>query len=241
MRKHRLFYSFILSTGILAFTTIMPVSQNMAFADNSIQKTINVSGEGKISVSPDVAYINIGVQSQKNSVMEAQAENAETLEKVYAVLDQAHIKKEDIQTVSFNVNPMYTWDQNKQVFQGYQVTHILRVTDRNLAEVGQLLDSVTKAGANRVDNISFDTEKREQYQLKALDLAMDDASQKATYLAGKIGQSIQSIISIHDNGGASVPTPSFQSLSKATADGVPTQVSGGVINISASVDVSYGF
>ena len=219
---------------------MMPGWQQSASAANETQiKTINVSGQGKVSVVPDIAYIQLGVQTQDSSVKQAQAKNAEALQKVYDALEKEHIKKEDIQTVSFNVNPIYTWDQNKQVFQGYQVEHLLRITDRDLADIGQLLDLATQSGANRIDNIQYDTEKREQYELKALDLAMDDADQKADHLAKKIGQSIQSIVNIHENSGYSGPI--YTPYSKSIADSSQTQISTGEITISTSVDVSYGF
>jgi uncharacterized protein len=219
---------------------MVPGWQQSAFAANDTQiKTINVSGQGKVSVVPDIAYIQLGVQTQDNSVKQAQAKNAEALQKVYDALEKEHVKKEDIQTVSFNVNPIYTWDQNKQVFQGYQVEHLLRITDRDLADIGQLLDLATQSGANRIDNIQYDTEKREQYELKALDLAMDDADQKADHLAKKIGQSIQSIVNIHENSGYSGPI--YTPYSKSMADSSQTQISTGEITISSSVDVSYGF
>jgi uncharacterized protein len=219
---------------------MMPGWQQSASAANETQiKTINVSGQGKVSVVPDIAYIQLGVQTQDNSVKQAQAKNAEALQKVYDALEKEHINKEDIQTVSFYVNPIYTWDQNKQVFQGYQVEHLLRITDRDLADIGQLLDLATQSGANRIDNIQYDTEKREQYELKALDLAMDDADQKADHLAKKIGQSIQSIINIHENSGYSGPI--YTPYSKSIADSSQTQISTGEITISTSVDVSYGF
>lgn len=219
---------------------MMPGWQQSASAANETQiKTINVSGQGKVSVAPDIAYIQLGVQTQDNSVKQAQAKNAEALQKVYDALEKEHIKKEDIQTVSFYVNPIYTWDQNKQVFQGYQVEHLLRITDRDLADIGQLLDLATQSGANRIDNIQYDTEKREQYELKALDLAMDDADQKADHIAKKIGQSIQSIVNIHENSGYSGPI--YTPYSKSIADSSQTQISTGEITISTSVDVSYGF
>ncbi|HJV46127.1 MAG TPA: SIMPL domain-containing protein [Bacillota bacterium] len=242
MKKYRVFQSFALSVGILAFTSVVPSTSNLAFADENQQKTIHVGGEGKVNVSPDVAYIELGVQSQKNTVSEAQAENTNALEQIYAALDQEKIKKEEIQTVSYSVNPIYTWDQNKQVFQGYQVVHMLRITDRDLAGIGEVIDNATKAGANRVDHIQFDTEKRQEYELKALDLAMDDASQKANFLAGKIGQSIQSVISIQENGGSYVPRYASFAPSPASGGGAAaTQVSVGEITITTNVDVLYGF
>jgi uncharacterized protein len=240
MRKSKFFQSLALSAAVLGLTVVLPGWQQSAFADNETQlRTINVSGQGKISVAPDIAFLQFGVQTQDKSVNQAQAENAEALQKVYAALEKEHINKEDIQTISYSVNPIYTWDQNKQVFQGYQVEHILRIADRDLADIGQLLDLVAQSGANRIDNIQYDTEKRAQYELKALDLAMDDADQKADYLAKKIGKPIQSIVNIHENDGPSGPI--FIPYAKSMADSTQTQIAAGEITISASVDVSYEF
>jgi uncharacterized protein YggE len=50
------------------------------------QRTISVSSEGTVKVKPDMAYINIGVQTENKSSKEAQQENAVKMNKVMQVL-----------------------------------------------------------------------------------------------------------------------------------------------------------
>jgi len=52
------------------------------------QKTISVSSEGSVKVKPDMAYINVGVQTENKSSKEAQQENTTKMNKVMQVLKE---------------------------------------------------------------------------------------------------------------------------------------------------------
>jgi uncharacterized protein YggE len=47
--------------------------------------TINVAGEGKLSVTPDVAYVSIALVTKANTAKEAQSKNAAGFSKVQKV------------------------------------------------------------------------------------------------------------------------------------------------------------
>ncbi|HMM73719.1 MAG TPA: SIMPL domain-containing protein, partial [Rhodocyclaceae bacterium] len=50
----------------------------------TVNRAITVVGEGKVLIEPDIARVTIGVETVKNTVQEASAENKTTVEAVLA-------------------------------------------------------------------------------------------------------------------------------------------------------------
>jgi len=87
-----------LPRGATAADTGNPVSVNV----NS-QQGIWVNGTGTITVSPDIASVNLGVSAQSSTVADALAQATQAMEKITAALTAAGIARKDIQTSNFNI------------------------------------------------------------------------------------------------------------------------------------------
>ncbi len=157
-----------------------------AYADQDVQRNVvNVVGKGEISVKPDIAYLSIGVDTQAETAASAQKANAEKIQKITNLLKNTwKIADKDIQSVSFYVQPNYTYnDKEGQKVKGYTAHHTLQVTYRDLSKIGNLLDDASNAGANNIDNVSFSVENREQYEEQVITKAMANADLKAGAIA----------------------------------------------------------
>ncbi|MCL7453212.1 MAG: SIMPL domain-containing protein, partial [Anaerolineae bacterium] len=51
-------------------------------SDDSVQRTINVSGTGQISAEPDVAVITVGVETQAEEAGAALSQNSEQMQTI---------------------------------------------------------------------------------------------------------------------------------------------------------------
>lgn len=161
-----------------------PQSQMMyRNGDGSSSNIMNVTGVGTISVEPNVAKINIGVVTQDKELTNAQQANAQTLNQVIQSLEQQGIPSKDIQTVEYYIYPQYDYVDGKQEFRGYEVTHMIQVTVRDLNQTGQIIDMAVRNGANRISNIAFTLDDPKQYYQKALSMALEDAEAKAQNIA----------------------------------------------------------
>lgn len=210
------------------------------------KRTITVSGTGEITVEPDVAYLNLGVLTKGKTAEQAQSENAAIYENLNKVLtEQFKIEAKDIQTVGFNVRPDYSYQEGREpVITGYTATHNIRITYRDLDQIGELLDAATKAGVNQVNHVQFATEKSADYEKEAMKLAMSDAREKAELLAATEGQTVKGAISIVHNGasGGMVIERGLADFSLAQASSAAgTMVNPGEIVIRTSVTVVYEF
>jgi len=149
--------------------------------------TIEVEGRGKVTAQPDIALVTLGVVTENQQVAAAQQENAEIVARVIAELRREGVAEEDIETVFYSVEPQYDFIEGRQIFRGYRVVHNLRVTIRNMARAGQIIDAAVASGANTVGNIDFTVSDSERYYQMALTAASRDALQKALTIASSMG------------------------------------------------------
>lgn len=215
-------------------------------AEEAIQfGTVSVTGLGEIMVKPDVAYIQVGLETVGNTAKESHDANAKQFTELSKVLKDLKIADKDIKTTSFNTYPNYEWINNKQELKGYRTEQMIQVTYRDLDQIGTVLDQLTTAGANRVRGVQFDSEKIEQYKLEALDKAMENARSKAERLAKHAGSKIKGVISISEGGSYYQPMYDYNvniGFSMAAKENAAsTQIYSGEIKVQANVNVTYSY
>jgi len=216
-----------------------------AEAAGTVQRTITVTGEGKVKIQPDVAYVNFGVFTRADTANEAQSLNAKAFAAIEKVLkEQYKVAAADIKTSGFYVNPEYSYPADGQPkVTGYTANHDVVVAYRDLDALGGLLDAVSKAGANRVNGIQFGTEKTDEYELQAIEGAMADAKRKADTIAKASGRSVQGVLNVQlgwVNSGGPIVYPYAAKMDAASeAAGVSTSVQPGELDITTTVTVTY--
>jgi uncharacterized protein YggE len=140
---------------------------------------LRIDGTGSVRVEPDIAVAFLGVVSENKELSIAQQENQEKIDKVVASILNLGIAEKDIKTESFSITPEYDFVEGKQIFRGYRVNNNLRITIRNIKDVGKVIDTAVANGANTVYNVNFGLLNREAAYKKALSLAINNAVSKA--------------------------------------------------------------
>ena len=238
---------------ILAMIPVL-LSALTAFGDDPkpSEKTISVSGHGKISVPPNIADISIGVVTQAKTAGDALSANSEKMEALQKVMKERGVAAKDVQTTNFNISPRYSQppphnpqnpvrDFVPQIV-GYDVTNTVSVTARDLAKLGSLLDAVVTAGANQMHGISFRVDEPGAILDAARKKAMADAKKKAELMAGEAGVVVGFPISIRDEPGSFAP-PQYapmmggRAMGMMAASSVP--VAAGEQELSVTVHVVY--
>ncbi|REK62049.1 MAG: SIMPL domain-containing protein [Cohnella sp.] len=218
-----------------------PAAQSAGYAPN----TVTVEAQGSVKVEPDVAYVNVAVETRGQSAKEAQQANADKFAAVEKTLYETYaIDKKDVQTTNFNVYPEYNYtEKDGQVLKGYVALHQVQITYRKLSEIGKLLDALAASGANRMDGVTFGTEKREQYELDALKKAMANASAKASVLASSGNRQLGGVIHIVQGDAAPIPVAQASTMKEAkmmaSDSAASSSVQSGQIEITANVTVQY--
>jgi uncharacterized protein len=202
---------------------------------------VSVVGSGLVYVTPDIAYINIGVRSQANTVVDALQQNNAQAQAVKDTLTSAGVAEKDIQTSSFNVYPQSDFDaQGKIVRTYFTVENNVYVTVRNLDSLGKVLDAVAKSGANNIYGITFDVQDKTKAQSEARKLAVDSASTQAKELAAAAGVELGNILMISSTTGYTQPYYGQGMGGGGGADAsVAVPIAAGQMQITADVTMSY--
>jgi uncharacterized protein YggE len=193
----------------------------------------------EVYVAPDIAYINIGVHTEADTVSAALSENSTQQLSIADALRSLAVDAKDIQTTSFNVYPMTRYDNTGQITGTYySVDNTVFVTVRDLSSLGKLLDAVVKSGANTINGISFDIKEKEAALAQARDMAIEKAKAEAEAIAKTAGVKLGTLqsISISTNGGVS---PVYEGKGGAAMNSASVPVSAGQLLISVNAYMTY--
>jgi uncharacterized protein len=205
-----------------------------------------VSGTGEVSITPDIAILNLGVVAQEANVAQAQSEASDAMAKVMKALTDSGIDPKDIQTGYFSISQRTRWDDSKQSDSviGYQVTNMVSVKIRSTDKVGDIIGSVVQAGGDliRINGINFSVEDPAKYYQDARAKAMTAAKGKADELAKLAGLTLGKPTYVVEN---AQYTPSyggyanFSTSVPAPMITVAAPISPGETKINFSVQVAY--
>ncbi len=232
----------LLAVGLVGCSTAGGSGSTITGIYSSQQEGIWVTGTGKVTVTPDIANVYLGVNARGKTVADAQAQAAQAMADIMAVLKQYEIADKDIKTQQFSISPVYEYDREDgtSVITGYEVTNMVYVKIRNLDNVGVVIDAATQAGGDltRVNSISFSVETPEKYYEEARELAMTDANNTAEQLANLGGVKLGKPTYISQN---TYYYPQAVDYYKEAASGsVPTtSISPGETDITLTVQVTY--
>ena len=173
------------------------------------QNTITVSGEGEVYTKPDLAKVSFSVKNEAQTVSEAMELNSERMNAVIEAVKNEGVEGKDLKTTNFNLSPRYEWrkpeeqlsispDDGRRILVGYEVNQSLQVKIRNMDSVGDVIESATDAGANKVGNVAFTVEDQEAVKEKARKQAIDDAKKKAGKLASRLGVDLVKIVNYNE-------------------------------------------
>jgi uncharacterized protein YggE len=204
-------------------------------------KGIFVTGEGEVTVKPDVAYITLGVETQLRTAQDAQRENARLIGQMITKLTSLGIAREKIETSNYNLWPVRNFVKSSGTEQvvGYRVTNQVLITVTELDKLGSVVDAAVSAGANNVQGISFSVRDAARAKAEAMKAAAKDARVKAEALAESMGLSLSGIISMTDQNVSVTPPRVFKEAFQASAADAGTQVTPGDLKVQASVQVNF--
>lgn len=220
-----------------------------SLAANADDKLIVVSSYAEKAAEPNLVTLNVEIWSKATTAKAAQSLNSSEFQKVKKTLDSFKVKKEDVQTDNYSLNPEYVYDQKLQQNRmvGFRALQILKVTLKKTEDLGSFLDTVvTSASKNdsgvNVNSISWDTSKRQEMELAALGEAVRQGRTKAEELAKAANVRIKGVLMLsHGASGGSPPIP-MRGMMKSMAfeaGGASTEVMAGQVKVRVDVTAQY--
>ncbi|MFZ2024938.1 MAG: SIMPL domain-containing protein [Microgenomates group bacterium] len=218
-----------------------PIPFSITNVTSNKSEAFTVTGEGKISVKPDIATVNVGVQAQGTTVEEVQNNLNKNINAITAAIKTAGIDEKDIKTSNYNLSPTYDYSSSMQRITGYQASSNLTIKVRKIETANSVVDAATQAGANTIGGISFDVDDKTKAENEARKLAVADAKAKAELAAETTGFTLGKIINYQESTNNNRMMPMYAKAEIATdaGAGAPTQLSLGSTDIELTVTLSY--
>ena len=213
---------------------------------NNGQTGIWVNGQAKIMTTPDIVEMSLGIESINKIVSESVKAVSLDHEKLISILSNRGIKKNEIKTTRYTINPQYKYTKDGSELTGYKVSHYLSFTYRNLDKIGELIDTISygpeSIGNNlRINSINFSIENPMVFESKLRENAIADAKRKADELANFANITLGSPIYISENS----PTNFTKQISEADiglarmASTPSTEISSGQLTLTFNVNMGF--
>lgn len=243
-----LFTVTLIAVSVIAGAFASRPTTNPAYADTSqqsnSQRFIVVTGYGAASGAPDIAFMNVGVESSAPDIATALQDNNARMDAIRAVLASNGVDEGDIRTDYFNIyqdrgypQPMDMSSSSNESPVIYRVSHSFTVNVRDVSKVGELLGAVIEAGANSIGGVSFGIANRSSLEGEARVAALADARDRAQQLAEQLGVQLGDVLEVTEYTG-NYNAPYDVAMGAGSGGGGPT-ISQGALNVSLSLNVKF--
>jgi uncharacterized protein YggE len=225
VKTRKLFIAFAFTAVLCAQTPVRVAS-------------ITAVGDASVSVTPDMARVDVGVATQAGTAQDATQQNAAQAGTVISALQALLGANASIKTISYSVSPVYNNPSPGQsaTIIGYVVTNIVEVTLTDLTLVGKVIDTAIQSGANRVQGISFGLQDRTAPVAQALKLAASRARSQADAIASGLNVHTGSVL--HASEGVNLANPTVLAPSAGVAATTPIETGMVVVQASVTIEVA---
>jgi uncharacterized protein YggE len=239
-RSRRVALSMLALAGAFTFAAA-PAAR--ADDDAEQPRTITVVGYGEVRASPDLALLELAVETTADTAARATTENARRTTAVIDALKKKIGSQDRVTTTGYSLQPRYAsrrpGSDAPPEITGYVSSNQVRVETRGLDAVGELIDAAIAAGANRTDGLSFTLQNRSPHLRAALEKAGAEAQAQAQAIAAALQVKLGEVLSAATSG-APMPQPLYKTRMLAmAAEAVSTPVEPGEVEVSATLTVSY--
>ncbi|MBU1755618.1 MAG: SIMPL domain-containing protein [Alphaproteobacteria bacterium] len=195
-----------LGLGALALGMGAPLAAQTEMARPVVaaeETILRVQGVGRIAAAPEVMTITVGVVTTGESAAAALDANNRKLAPVIAVLRDAGIPPEQIQTSGLSVDPQFADTRNATVDRilGFRASGAVTVESRDLASAGDLVSALFDAGANSISGPEFAVaeENVERLTRSAEAEALREARAQADATASALGMRVARVLLVSDS------------------------------------------
>lgn len=210
---------------------------------------VTLSGRGRVTLEPDMAQFSIGVSETEDTTAEALAAANEKMNAILAIMKDAGVADDDIETSYLRLSPSYTWNEGERILLGQNASQDISVTIKELGEnedvLAKVIDRLASVDGIELGSISFDASDKEAAYSEARQAAVKHALAKAEDYAAAAGLKLGKVTSISEGYDDSYSSNSMVAEASGVmyamasmASDSRTTVHAGDIEVSISVNVS---
>ena len=233
----------MLHSRTLALVAIVALFAMPPLAHAGEAAVVTATGEGRVEVAPDLAWLGFGISARQPTVAEARDEVARGVARLIALARDAGLKDDHIATAALSVSPEFDWhpETRERRLLGYVVRRQVTLKLTDLAKLGELTEQALGLGVTEASPAAFDSARRTELEAEALAAAARDARARATVMAEALDVGVGAPVRIGADGAASAPVPMMRAMVNAEADsmGGAETYQPGLIRITARVTAAF--
>lgn len=224
---------------VLALLALVGCQTKVVTSPSGVINTVTAQGEGKTAATPDQAEMTFGATVTGTDAKKTLAAASKASDAIVAALKKAGIDAKDLQTAGVSLYPQQDYREGKApTITGYQASIQIRVTIKDIAAVGNIINAASAAGATDIGGPSFTLSRDSDARAQAIEQAVADAHKRAGVMAKAAGKSLGEVISMSE-AGVSVPVIyGERALGAADAAAAP-KIEPGTLDITANVTVVF--
>lgn len=234
----RYFFALMMGMSFLNFSATELRSEDMP-------RTIAVTGQGDISVEPDMAKLIVAVQFEADDAARAMDIASAATGAILTRLDVSDVDAGDVRSGAVRLQPVYSSSalSSGRNIAGYRAQNSVEVTLRDLDQLGGLLAALVADGANRLDSLWFGLQDPTAAEDAARQRAVADAMRRAALYADAADVPLGQVLTISEMGGGGYRTlsagPMEMGSLAASSPQYDVPTAPGKIEVSASITMVF--
>ncbi|MEL6440696.1 MAG: SIMPL domain-containing protein [Cyanobacteria bacterium J06621_8] len=230
-------------SNIVIVCSLFSLPMNAPAIAQELLKTLTVTGNGVKKIPSTMTRVDLGVEIPGKTASEVQQEVAQ---KTAAVIDLLKTREvEQLQTTGIRLSPIYdrvNTRSNQRVLTGYLGTNTVSFQVET-KQAGELLDAAVKAGATRVDRVSFTAtpEALAVAKKEALRLASINAQERAEVVLETLNLRAKDIVNVEVDAAQIRQPPPIAREQFALESAVATPVIPGEQTVQATVTLQISY
>lgn len=169
-----------------------------ALPANADSRYINVSGEGQIEAWPDFLTLHISISGEDKTASTAKRKVDEAMNALLQITNSLNIDEKNIEAARLTNQPVYTWKNNERQLRGEKVSRNVTITLRNLEQHTPLLHQLLQQDNIHIQHSQTGFDDLAALSLKATNLALEQAKNKALSMTSTLGVRLGKVLSIDE-------------------------------------------
>lgn len=199
---------FIICTLLL----VIPTMNGWAADFENIPK-LTARGEASIFKPSDQMELGLGVVTSAETSAVALNDNNQRMRQIAANLQALGLDESDYQTGRFTIRPIYqkpaknSQEPDYSKIVRYEVVNVIHVKTTKIDLIDKIIETAVQAGANQIDQVSFNLVNPQAYRTEAIQAAARNAFEDASALANSVGVKIKRVLSLTLDNWQQYPAP----------------------------------
>jgi uncharacterized protein YggE len=211
-----------------------------AFAAMDVPQVM-VQGHCEIKVVPDRGSILFTSEHQSKDQKEAVKKTIEQMAKLKDAIKELKLEDLEFKNSEYTVYPVREYEKDRLIDKGYKASLSLELTTSQISRIGETMTKASDLGVINAQALTtfLSLEKGQKEYLKCLDIAADDAKNKAIQLGKKLGFKVGDVITLNEVPQIeNTPIP-IRAMMTKSLDSAPPQIEAGTQKYSTNIQVTF--